>query len=126
MKAQKWKIKKVYPITGRKDFFKYTIQSNGILAKDWNSKDMFFDDLKQAKIVCKAKNKVSRMEVIIYTTESGTKYTFNDVLELTKGNKSYAEILLERVKWQHIETLIEEDLMYDEIKEIDGTYILIN
>jgi len=62
MEAKKWKIKKVYPIIGRKDFFKYTIQSNGILAKDWNSKDMFFDDLKQAKVVCKAKNKVNKLE----------------------------------------------------------------
>jgi len=61
MEAKKWKIKKVYPIAGRKDFFKYTIQSNGILAKDWDSKDMFFDDLKQAKEVCKAKNIVERI-----------------------------------------------------------------
>ena len=64
MKAQKWKIKKVYPITGRKDFFKYTIQSNGILAKDWANKDMFFDDFEQAKVVCEAKNKVNRMKTV--------------------------------------------------------------
>lgn len=126
MEDQKWKIKKVYPLTGRKDFFKYTIQSNGILAKDLYDKDMFFDDLKQAKVVCKAKNKVDRMEAIVYTTESGTEYTFNDVLELAKGNKRYAKSLLDRVEWQHIETLIEDDLMYDEIEEINGTYILIN
>jgi len=82
MEDQKWKIKKVYPIAGRKDFFKYTIQSSGILAKDLNSKDMFFDDLKQAKVVCKAKNKVSRIEAIAHFNSARGFYKGNTQIEV--------------------------------------------
>jgi len=56
-----WKVIKVYPIENRKDFFKYTIQKEGILAKDFNKKEMYFDDLKHAKDVSRAKNKVQRI-----------------------------------------------------------------
>jgi len=65
-------------------------------------------------------------KIIVYTTESGTEYTFDKVLELAKGNKEYADLLLDRVEWQHIETLIDEDLMYGEIEQENGTYNLIN
>jgi len=61
MKNTNFKIAKVYPIEGRKDFFKYTIQLNGILAKDYKGNEMHFDDLNHAKSVCNAKNKVNRI-----------------------------------------------------------------
>ena len=47
-------------------------------------------------------------------------------MKKAKGNKEYAELLLDRVEWQHIETLIDEDLMYGEIEQENGTYNLIN
>jgi len=65
-------------------------------------------------------------KIIVYTTESGTEYTFDKVLKKAKGNKEYADLLLDRVEWQHIETLIDEDLMYGEIEQENGTYNLIN
>ena len=61
MKNKNFKIVKVYPIEKRKDFFKYTIQLDGILAKDYKENEMYFDDKKQAKRVCTAKNKVNRL-----------------------------------------------------------------
>tara|TARA_R110000822_G_scaffold307285_1_gene434222 strand:- start:776 stop:976 length:201 start_codon:yes stop_codon:yes gene_type:complete len=56
-----WKVVKVYPIENRTDFFKYTIQKNGVLALDFNKKEMYFDCLDHAKNVCKSKNKVQRI-----------------------------------------------------------------
>ncbi len=56
-----YKIIKVYPIKGRTDFFKYTIQKNGVLALDFKGKEMYFDDIKHAERVCSAKNKVTRI-----------------------------------------------------------------
>lgn len=60
------KVKKVYPIKGRKDFFKFTIiktgesiwDDNAKLHTDMNDKEMFFDDKTQAKNVCDAINRV--------------------------------------------------------------------
>lgn len=48
----------VYPIKGRTDFFKYVIDegSEGI-AKDFDGKEMYFDDYNQACLVCDARNK---------------------------------------------------------------------
>ena len=61
---------------------------------------------------------------IVYTTESGSMYSFKHILDLAKGNKEYAYLLLSRATWEHIETLIVEDLTYGEVAEVDGTYIL--
>jgi hypothetical protein len=66
------------------------------------------------------------MEKIVYTTESGTQYTYSEVLDIAKGNEKYANLLLERATWQHIETLVDEDLLNDEITQINNTYILNN
>jgi len=57
-----WKIVKVYPIEGRTDFYKYTIQSDGNLAKDFEGKEMFFENEEQAELVCKSKNKVNNLK----------------------------------------------------------------
>jgi hypothetical protein len=64
------------------------------------------------------------MKAIVYVSESGTKYTYDDIIDLAKGNQMYADILIDRATWAHIETMIEEDLMYGEIIEQDGTYVL--
>ena len=66
------------------------------------------------------------MEKIVYTTESGTQYTYSEILDIAKGNEKYANLLLERAAWQHIETLVDEDLLNDEITQINNTYILNN
>lgn len=63
-------------------------------------------------------------EAIVYVNESGTHYTYNDIINLAKGNQMYADLLISRATWAHIETMIEEDLMYGEIVEQDGTYVL--
>ena len=62
------KIKKVYPIKGRRDFYKYVIidkgsifDKNAIIAKDFLGKEMYFDDVHQANRVCEARNKVKRI-----------------------------------------------------------------
>lgn len=52
------RIKKVYPIKGRKDFFKYVIMDNGAIAIDFNGKEMYFDSLIYAKDVAEARRKV--------------------------------------------------------------------
>jgi len=62
-------VTKVYPIEGRKDFFKYTILKKGEsifnkdakLHTDFQGKEMYFDDKEQADYVCKAINKVARI-----------------------------------------------------------------
>ena len=61
---------------------------------------------------------------IIYTSESGTKYTYFDILNIAKGNKKYAKLLIERATWQHIETLVDEDLREDEISETKNSYTI--
>ena len=54
-------IKKVYPIEGRKDFYKYVIIENKQLCKDYRKKEMYFDCIEQAKMVCDARNRVKRI-----------------------------------------------------------------
>lgn len=64
------------------------------------------------------------MKAIVYVSEAGKKYTYDDIIELAKGNQMYADLLIARATWAHIETMIEEDLQYGEIDEVDGTYVL--
>jgi len=59
-------VKKIYPIGGRRDFFKYVIlatgesffDSNAKLRKDFKGDSMYFDDIDSAKYVCNAINRV--------------------------------------------------------------------
>lgn len=67
---------------------------------------------------------LSNLNEVVYESESNDKYTGKDILELAKGNVKYAQLLLDRVEWQSIETLIEEDLMYGEVVEYNDQYIL--
>lgn len=71
--------------------------------------------------------KETELEVIVYQTDHGedsSNYTYAEVLSLAKGNKRYADLLITRASWQHIETLIEEDLREGEIREVGNTYLL--
>ena len=50
-------VKKIYPIGGRRDFFKYVIlatgesifNSNAKLRKDFKGESMYFDDIESAR-----------------------------------------------------------------------------
>lgn len=52
------KVKKVYPIKGRKDFYKYVILNDGKIAKDFQGKQMYFNAKKDANYVANAQRKV--------------------------------------------------------------------
>lgn len=54
-------VEKVFPIKGRTDFFKYVIKDEGVIVKDFEGKEMYFDsfNLKQANLVCEAYNNVN-------------------------------------------------------------------
>lgn len=64
------------------------------------------------------------MKAIVYVSEDGKKYTYDDIIELAKGNQMYADLLISRATWVHIEHMIQEDLKYGEITEQDDTYVL--
>lgn len=68
------------------------------------------------------------LKEVVYSVENPEEaddhYTKDEILELCTGNSEYADILLDRLEWQHPSTLIEEDLIYGEIEEKDGTYAL--
>jgi hypothetical protein len=58
-------VKKVYPIQGRKDFFKYMVTDQSIFDEnakpciDAAGREMYFDDKKRANDIAKSRNKVS-------------------------------------------------------------------
>lgn len=56
-------LEKHYPIEGRKDFYKWVIQTPKGLAKDFEGNVMYFDNfaLETAKDVLRAKRKVARL-----------------------------------------------------------------
>lgn len=62
---------------------------------------------------------------VVYITEDGErKYTYSNIVKLAKGNLQYAELLLERANGYGIETVIEQDIIHDEIVEFKDQYIL--
>ena len=68
---------------------------------------------------------IDNINDVVYTAEDGErKYTGKDIIELAKGNVRYAQSVLDRVEWQGVETLIEEDLMMGEIVEFNNQYII--
>jgi len=70
-------------------------------------------------------NILENLDSIVYTTENNeNQYSGKQIIELAKGNVQYAQILLDRVEWQGIETLIEEDLREGEIVEFNNQYIM--
>ena len=51
---------------------------------------------------------------------SDEKYTYNDFLNIAKGNKKLAKQLFSVVEWQHPETIIDEWEIEDEYKTCDN------
>ena len=51
-------------------------------------------------------------------------YTYEEVINLAKGNVQYANLLIERVNGQTIETLIQDDLIEGEILYYKQQYLL--
>ena len=58
-------VKKVYPIEGRKDFFKYVVMDNGQIAKGFQGnrfdEPMYFDSKVDADRVADARRKVIKL-----------------------------------------------------------------
>ena len=54
-------MKIIYLGKGRTDFFKYVIKDEGVIVKDFEGKEMYFDsfNLKQVNLVCEAYNTVN-------------------------------------------------------------------
>ena len=61
----------------------------------------------------------------VYVTDDGENfYTYEEVINLAKGNVQYANLLIERVNGQTIETLIQDDLIEGEILYYKQQYLL--
>lgn len=79
MKYEGWKIeptadtkilvKKVYPIEGRKDFFKFVVMDSGLIARGYsgnsNDAEMYFDNKEDAQRVADARRQVRRKRLAI-------------------------------------------------------------
>jgi Arc/MetJ-type ribon-helix-helix transcriptional regulator len=61
-----------------------------------------------------------------YESESGVIYSALDFIEYAKGNMQYALALRERVDWENLGTVVEQDLIHEEIIEIEDQYIMTN
>lgn len=61
-------VKKVYPIKGRKDFFKYMVTDESIYKEDakpcidFEGREMYFDDKEQAQRITDSRNKVKHYD----------------------------------------------------------------
>lgn len=60
----------------------------------------------------------------VYVDDADNYYTFEEVINLAKGNIQYANLLIERVNGQAIETLIQDDLIEGEVLYYKNQYIL--
>lgn len=60
----------------------------------------------------------------VYVDDAENYYTFEEVINLAKGNIQYANLLIERVNGQAIETLIQDDLIEGEVLYYKNQYIL--
>lgn len=58
-------VKKVYPIKGRRDFFKYVVMDSGKIAKGFagrgSDKEMYFDSKASADRVANARKRVQKL-----------------------------------------------------------------
>lgn len=70
-------VKKVYPIKGNKDFFKYVVMDNGVIAKGFQGnsfdKPMYFDSKAKAERVADARKKVQRLNKKFATGKTAAK-----------------------------------------------------
>ncbi len=71
------RIKKVFPIKGRRDFFKYVVMDNGEIAKGFQGnkfdEPMYFDSKVDAKRVADARRKVQRLNKTFSTGKTSKK-----------------------------------------------------
>ena len=72
------KVKKIYPIKGRKDFFKYVVIENDKIAKGSGSfgktnVEMYFDDKSSADRVANAIRKVNKLNKKFMTKKTSKK-----------------------------------------------------
>lgn len=67
-------VKKVYPIQGRKDFFKYVVIDNGQIAKGFQGnkwdQPMYFDNKEDAERVANARRKVRQLNKLAVSKTS--------------------------------------------------------
>ena len=67
-------VKKVYPIKGRKDFFKYVVIDHGKIAKGWQGNnpntEMYFQDKSDADRVATAIKKVQALNKKLATSKN--------------------------------------------------------
>ena len=67
-------VKKVYPIKGRKDFYKYVVIDNGVIAKGWQGNsinvEMYFDSKVHAERVANARRKVRELNKLVTSKTS--------------------------------------------------------
>jgi len=70
-------VKKVYPIKGRRDFFKYVVIDNGKIAKGFqgnrNNVEMYFDQKSSAERVANARRKLNQLSKKLATTKTKKK-----------------------------------------------------
>ena len=90
--AKKILVKKVYPIKGRRDFFKYVVMDAGKIAKDFRGKEMYFnlkadaDRVAKARIsVAKSRDKVKKAEAKAKTKTQGYNARMDESLGMRRG-----------------------------------------
>ena len=57
--------------------------------------------------------------------DEGIVYTWNDFLDVAKGNKKLAMLLVDTCDWQYPGTEIQQLLMMDEIAEYNDGYVML-
>lgn len=57
--------------------------------------------------------------------DGGVVYTWNDFLNIAKGNEKLAMLLIDTCDWQYPETEIDQLLMMDEIAEHNDGYVML-
>lgn len=55
------RVEKIYPIKGRKDFFKFVVMEGDNIAKGMDGKEMYFDSEKTALSICSARKRVNKL-----------------------------------------------------------------
>ena len=71
------RVKKVYPIKGRKDFFKYVVTVDGKIHKGWSfnkpNQELYFDRKAEADRVANAVRKVRKLDKQFKTGKTSRK-----------------------------------------------------
>lgn len=59
-------------------------------------------------------------------SEDGHEYTYQEVLEIARGNEVLAKMIVDLCDWQHPETILDEMEREGEIVEVNGKYIVVS